>query len=290
MRVSNYEQFGNATYQINMLQQTLANKQQQIATGKAFSRPSENPLGTNQKMLVDQTYTRIEQFQKNITDATDFLELNESTLANADSVLQSSRDIALRAANDTYDASNIATFVKELDQNIQQLVSLGNTKHLGKYIYSGEMTQTEPFTYDGTTLTYNGDSTSTKFKVSNSLETTVMDPGNKVLQGAIQALIDLKNQVATGDTTNIENGLTSFDTKRDKVIDMRSEIGTRLTTVQSLNDIYENTKITLDAKKEEIQGIDLTKTILEFQQTQQLYQGAVQATLKVMNTSILNYM
>lgn len=290
MRVSNYEQFGKSLYNIQLLQSSMSKKMEQISTGKSINRVSDDPIGMNQKMLVEQSYNRIEQFQRNLNDAKSFVELSESTINSVQNVMMESKDIAVKAANGTYSQSDLDTFVKTIEQNIQQLVGLGNTKQMGKYIYAGENTQTKPFDYDGTTLTYNGDSTETKFQVSTAIDMTVLDPGNKSLEGAINSLIDLRNQVQSGNKTNIENSIQNYDNAFDTVVNFRSELGTRLNSIDALNNIYETSKVNLSSQKEQIEGIDLTKTIMDFQNIQRSYQGSLQASAKVMSLSIMNYL
>jgi flagellar hook-associated protein 3 FlgL len=290
MRVSNYENYDKTVYAINITQRTMAIKQQQIASGKAFDKVSEDPLRANQLSLVQKSYNRLEQFQRNITDAKGFLTQVETTMGNAVSILQDTRDKALLAKNGTASAEDVQTYLMAINNNIEQMVNYGNTQVLGRYIFAGQQTQTVPFNYDGSTVTYSGDSQPLTYNISDTSTVNITSPGDQSFLGMINAMINLRDQISLGNQTGMGTALGGFDVEMNKVIDLRSEMGTRLNAIDALNEGYETSKTNLDAQKEIVGGIDYVQVITELEKAQQAYQATIQAAVKVNEVSILNYM
>lgn len=289
MRVSSYENYDKTIYHINLLQKTMAKNQEQMATGKAFQTPSEEPIKANQLSMVSRSYDRISQYQKNIQDAKGFLTQVEGSLGSTVSILQDVRSKALLAKNGTVSSQDLATYTSDIENSIQQIVNLANTQFLGKYMFSGQQTQTVPFTYDGTNITYNGDSNNLDFRVSNTSSVAITQSGDTAFLGILNSLITLRDEVATGNGTNIGVALDNFDIEMNKVVDLRSNIGTRISAADALNEVYSNSKTNLDVQKENIGGVDAVETLLEFTKTQQTYQATIQAMVKTNSVSILDF-
>jgi flagellar hook-associated protein 3 FlgL len=289
VRVSSNENFEKMTYKINLLQSKMAEQQLQMSTGKSFEKISDAPLKANQSLLIKSSYDRVSQFQKNINDAKGFLNVVDTTFGSVVDVLQDVKQKAILASNGTYSAEDRQTFADTVENAITHVVDLSNTQFLGKYIFSGEKTKTEAFTYDGVTATYQGDTTDLSINTSNSSNVKVSETGDVAFQGVLDSLINLRDQILSNNTTNIENATGQLDIALNQTIDLRSNVGTRLNALDTLNEIYENTKTNLDTRKEEVEGVDYVKIISDFANTQRMYQGTIQANVKVMDTSILNY-
>jgi flagellin-like hook-associated protein FlgL len=73
------------------------------------------------------------------------------------------------------------------------------------------------------------------------------------------------------------------------MIDLRSEFGTRISGLDTLKETYAQSGTDLKAKKSLIQDADITEVVSQLALSQQLYQGTVQASMKMLQTSILNY-
>lgn len=290
MRVSSYENYDKTIYSINLLQQTMAQRQEQISTGKAFQTMSEDPIRANQLSLVTKSYDRITQYQKNISDAKAYLSQVEGAMGSTVNVLQDTRAKALLAKNGTVSAQDRATYVADIENNIQQVVNLANSQFLGKYVFSGQQTQTVPFSYAGGAVTYNGDNNSLDFRISNTSSVTISEPGSNTFEGVINSMITLRDQIATGDGVQISTALGNFDTEMNKVVDLRSNIGTRMSAADALNEVYQNSKTNLDVQKESVGGVDAIEALLEFTKTQSTYQATIQAMVKMNSVSILNYL
>lgn len=289
MRISMFEKFGLTNHYFSKIQKDLAQQQLQLATGKAFHYPSDDPIKANQSLLIRGSQERVEQLQKNVSDAKSFLDRTESVLGSAVEIMQYTREQGLLAASGQHNGFDKETFATIIDKNIEQIVALANTKHMNRYIFSGEKTQTPTYTYDGVTATYNGDTNNIAFTVSDSFDVQVSETGDVAFQDILDSMINLRNMIRTGTDTDIRTAVDTLDVAMNKTIDLRAEMGIRVDGLQILNETYERTMTDLEAKKSQVEDIDLTEVVSKYAVSQQLYQGTVQASVKMLQTSILNF-
>jgi len=289
MRVSMFEKFGLTNHYFDKIQRDLAKQQLQLATGKAFHYPSDDPIKANQSLLIRGSQDRIDQLQKNLSDAKSYLDRTESVLGSAVEILQYTREQGLLASSGQHNTFDKETFATIIDKNIEQMIGLANTKHMNRYIFSGEKTQTQAFTYDGVTATYNGDTQNIKFNVSTSFDTNVSETGDVAFQGILDSMINLRNMIRTGTDADVRTAIGTMDTEMNGLVDLRAEIGIRIDGLQILNETYERTVTDLEAKKSQVEDIDMTEVVSKYALSQQLYQGTIQASMKMLQSSILNF-
>jgi len=60
--------------------------------------------------------------------------------------------------------------------------------------------------------------------------------------------------------------------------------------VKLVSDAYDKNKLELQTRKSKAEDIDMSEAITKFMTAQQLYQGSVSATLKMYQSSLLNFM
>ncbi len=114
--------------------------QNQLATGKKISVPSDDPVVAARALKLRTDVAEVEQYQKNVKDADSWMDITEDTLAKIGDVLQKAREIAVQGANGTYNADDTQKINEELKQLRTQLLHLGNSTYAGRYIFSGYKT------------------------------------------------------------------------------------------------------------------------------------------------------
>lgn len=290
MRVSMFEQFNMMKFNLGRVQSEQVKLQIKNATGMDYQKLSEEPIKANQALIVRNSLNQVEQYQKNVNDARSFLESVESTLGTAVDILQQTREQALKAANGTLNDKDKETLASVIDQNIEQVVALANTKFLGKQLFAGEKTQTIPFVFDGSAVTYNGDSNVPKIKVSPNYEVEVANDGETVFKSIFEEMIKLRDEIKQGNNNDVETMLSSFDSAMNNFVDYRSDIGVRMQSMDMYKKNYELESTNLKTKKGEVEDADLTETIMEYAHTQQVHQGIIAVTNKMFDISLLKYM
>jgi flagellar hook-associated protein 3 FlgL len=127
----------------------------QLATGKRVIFPSDDPILAGRALRFRSSVTETEQYQRNVSQGTSWMEITENSIKNSISIMQRIRELAVEGASDenTYnDRKKIAT---EIEQLLKQLGTENNTAYAGRYVFSGFRTNEPPvFTKDQPDLTY----------------------------------------------------------------------------------------------------------------------------------------
>ncbi len=182
MRIST-KQLANAGLNNILNQQSRLNKtQSQLATGLRIQKPSDDPAGATRVLSFKKTIQQTEQYQSNINIARQYLDIEESSLNSIVTNLQRVRELAIQANNDTQTASTRSIIGDEVNQRLEELLSLANTRNAnGEYIFAGFQGQTQPFSKAaGNTFVYNGDQGQRYLQVSPSRQVITGDSGSDV--------------------------------------------------------------------------------------------------------------
>jgi len=289
MRVASFHQFNKTQYNINLIQQKQANQQFQLSTGKEFSKASENPIKAKQAEIIKQSMDKVEQYQKNVSDAKGIMETAVTTLQNTYQLLENVNTEILKAQNGTYNDNDMQTIAMVIDKSIEQVVSAANTTHLNRYIFSGEKILTKPYDFDGNNLTYNGNGNDVKIAVSPYVDTTVMSSGDKLFTKTINDLVTIRDQIKAGDRSGLATSFEEHKKNMDNTLNQIATIGVNMDGLDIVNEGFIAQKNNLEARRSDAEDIDFTKVIVEYSATQQTYQATLKATSMMFDSSILNY-
>ena len=150
MRVTNGMLANNMMRNINRNMTRMDKLQQNMATGKKFLKPSDDPIGVSRSLRLNTDIAVMEQYKRNVDDSISWLETTEMAMNNMIAVLQRTRELTVQAANDTNDIGERRAIAAEIDQLREQLIGIGNTTYAGRYIFSGYKTDKPLLRSDGT--------------------------------------------------------------------------------------------------------------------------------------------
>lgn len=162
------------------LQSGIAEMQERIASGKKINRPSDNPAQSANLVGMDETKSRLEQFQRNALTAESRLTLEEASIAGSVSALNRIRELVLSSNNGTVDNATRETINSEVSLRLDELYDLANTKDSnGDYLFAGSNSQTRPFTRS-VPVTYSGSDDAPQTTVGLGRKLTMADSGADV--------------------------------------------------------------------------------------------------------------
>lgn len=128
----------------------LNRRSNQLATGKIFDRPSQDPIGAYKVMRIAGTgLARNEQYQRNIGEGISWLSATENALASSIDALQRLREISVYTANEVFSPADRLAVAPEVKELLNYLISIGNTELAGLYIFGGHQTDQKPYVIAG---------------------------------------------------------------------------------------------------------------------------------------------
>jgi flagellar hook-associated protein 3 FlgL len=181
MRISTVGFQTDASQQMQALEAEISQTQTQLSTGIKLQNAADNPAGMAQVDQLNAQISASQQYQTNGNTLTSNLQVEEQSLTDATSVMQSARDLALEANNSALTQSQRQDISTQLQQLLQQLVGTANTTDSnGNFLFSGETSTTQPFAQSGTTVAYNGSNNVTQVQISPNQRVSSGDSGSSV--------------------------------------------------------------------------------------------------------------
>ena len=160
------------------LQAALDFTQRQISSGRRILTPSDDPIGSSRAIEIRESISRLEQFDRTATIATNRLSQEESALSSVNHVLQRVRELAVQANNGTQTNETRRLIAVELRQNLDALVQIANQKDgNGSYLFAGNLEGAAPVTRSGDSYTYNGDQGQRFIQIGESRQVADGDSG-----------------------------------------------------------------------------------------------------------------
>jgi len=211
--------------QFKVIEERLQNLQTQISTGSRIPQASDQPLDAVKLSARKEIETRIEQYQDNITKATDRLTLVDSTLETASNLATRLSELFVAMNTDTITDTERYAAVIEVDQMRDTILGLANaTDSSGDALFGGFSTEQNPFLEksDGSVI-YRGDGGEHSLSASENIRLpTSINGANAFMQvedgGDIKSIFEIlssfSNALATKNsfaqeysTENVSTGI-----------------------------------------------------------------------------------
>jgi flagellar hook-associated protein 3 FlgL len=193
MRISTRQIYTQGVEAFQQQQQKLAKLQQQISTGVRLTKPSDDPAAASKILQLEQTVSLNLQYQSNINLAEQRLNQQDAVLANYDGLLIRVRELAIQANNAPVDAVSRNAIAAEIDERLNELLSLANTiDGNGDYLFAGYQNNSAPFTRATTGsrdfVSFNGDDGVRSVQISQNRQLEVDIPGREIFMEVPSAI------------------------------------------------------------------------------------------------------
>ncbi len=150
MRVTHRMLAQSVTRNLQRNLRSLNKRSNQLSTGRVFTSPSEDPVGTYKVMKISGTgLARNEQYVRNIGEGISWLTMTDDALSEAIDSVQRLRELAVYSANGIHTEEERQAIVPEVTQLLEHLISIANTELTGLYIFGGGQTQEPPYKIAG---------------------------------------------------------------------------------------------------------------------------------------------
>lgn len=150
MRIADKMQYDQVKNNISKNRTQMADLQNQAATQKRVTKPSDDPLAASRVLGNRIDLQSNQQFTKSLNYAKSFLEITDQSLGDLSEVLVRAKELALGQANDgSGNEESRRVVATEIQQLRNAMVSIGNRKLGDRFIFGGFSTQKAPFTPKG---------------------------------------------------------------------------------------------------------------------------------------------
>lgn len=274
--------------------------QNEIGSGSQLQNPSDDPTATVQVMKIQASLERNEQYSRNIADGKYRLNMAESSIYEIQQITSRARDLALMGSNGTYNADDRKTMAIEVNQLLENSLTVTNTTTVDGYVFGGNQTDKAPFTAKRdssnriTEVSVSGDVTGKIARnVGQNDSVDVNVDSENILFGdenIFQTLVELRDALEQGDITKISNKIDDLDNVYDQTVNQLGIIGAKGKYLDQRKDQIDEESFQLTSSLAEIQGTDLAKSIVQLQQEQLVYQAALSIGGEMLRTTLVNFL
>lgn len=275
----------------------IADYQNQLASGKKITRPSQDPVVATMGIAYRTDVSHVEQYQKNVTNAYKWLDSSDDTLKQVDDVLNRVRELTNEASTDTYTPDQRKAIGAEVDQLTQQLVSMGNTQVGGQYIFSGSDSANPLLTQaaDGTVTINQTALNNPDFSVAvnDGIKMAINVNPNQVFTSSLFSdLNDLKNALNGGSATgsDISNYLGKIDTHLDALSNAQADLGAKTNRIDMTKNRLDAQKTIATQVMSDNEDADYAETIVKLNQQQNVYNASLSVGAKIIQTSLVDFL
>lgn len=295
MRVSDQQLFGSTTGNLQRTKERIVRAQEQIASQLRVAKPSDDPSIFGQVILDKSALADNDQWIRNIQFGTARVAVGDQTLGQTQSLISRVRELAVQARSDTTSAQGRVTIAQEVRQLHRQLIQLANTEVAGQPVFAGTKTDSPPFVLGvGDTVSYQGNSESQSIGVGPNQTTQIVLPGDQVFTGPTTNIFNgLSNLLVALESNNgagIEVGIGSLDQAIDQISLAQGQIG----AIANRLDTAHGTSLVVSAAIQQALSdqtdTDLATALTELQLQQTAYQATSQTFIRLFDSSLLNFL
>ena len=301
LRTPNTTQYRQALLDLERTKARIAQNQGRISTGKAISRPGDDP--TSAALILDfgNSIQSNEQFLKQADSAASFLKASEGVIDSAINQTIQLQELAQQATDSTLTATGRTALAQQVDAIRTNLLSLANTREQGKYLFSGAQTQTQPFADSAPPagpITYAGDSQAISLDVSMSTSVATNVAGNTAFYGLggqgsttdlFKAVTDLRDGLSTNNAALIQTATTNLQSVLSNLSQVQTDLGARQSGLQNLQSSLADMNVTLQGLQSARQDTDYPQAITDYS-NDQIVQSATLSALAKTRQNLFDYL
>jgi flagellar hook-associated protein 3 FlgL len=293
---------GNQQFLDNLhrIQDRLNTDQVRIASGLRMQQVSDAPDQVSELLQARAALSASQQVSANLGNVKSEVDMGEQTLEGAVQLFDQVQTLGAEGATGTATASARSTLAQQLQSIQQQFVGLANTSIGGRFLFSGDTDQTQPYNYDVTQASpvsaYLGSTASrvalhpngTTFPVSLTAQQIFdsADPTTSVF-GALNGMI---TALQNNDSAGIQTSMNGLGKVAQYMNDRLAFYGTTQNRIASATDFAATQQTSMKVEISGLQDDDTTASILDMTQMQTQQQAALMSQAQIPRKSLFDFL
>lgn len=280
----------------------MSKLQEQITSGRKFTRPTDDPVGTIKGMGYRTDLNKVTQFERNMNTVHSWLDSSDDALGQVGDALHRVKELIVQASNDTNTTEDRIKINAEIKQIREQLQDLGNSKVAGKYIFSGTKTH-EPLFKGDVNDGMNDDVNENDviIEVFDGITMNVNTKGKELFEsidsflGKLGDLLD--NGATAGELSGAlgmvmddgGNSIPALDRLYEDVLSSRADIGARQNRVEMMENRLSLHEINVTKQLSDNEDVDYAETITEMVTHESIHQAALSVGAKILQQTLVDF-
>jgi len=183
--------YNNIIFALNLNSEAMARLQEQASTGARINRASDSPSAAYRILGLNSEERLLDNYIANLSDVISSVELSSSIIGDMLSGFRGSQGVKTRLTqitSGTYNAESRKSTADGINERLEQMLMLANTKRIGQYLFGGGNTSSAPYlaTRDGngkiTKVTYQGSLVGRDIEVAPGVESSALYVGDNIFR------------------------------------------------------------------------------------------------------------
>ncbi len=275
---------------LRRVQERLANAQSQVSGGKRIEKPSDDPLGAERAMRLNDQLASTGAYRTAVDESRSWLDATDSALSSLSEVVQHVRELTLQAANGSTSDAGRQSIKQQIDQLTEEAKTTLNSAYDGRYIFSGTKTDTPPYSA-ATGDAYQGDASPVVRQIGPGVSVQVNVTGDDVLSGLLPTLRAISAHLASNDTASLgTSDLKAIDTSFDNLTTKRGQVGAVTNRVDAAGARLDDTTDITTAFLSKTQDADLPQALTDLSAQQTALQAALRGGAALIQQSLMDFL
>ncbi len=285
------------TIRIEAGRRKLAKAEEQISTGRRFQRASEQPTDASKLLRHSRRLERVQQFKRNSENGRLWSDTADQALQSVSREMTRARTLAVQGANETNGPEQLQTIATDIRAIADSLITLSNTKVLGRPVFGGTTDSSDAYASDGT---YLGDFGVVRRTIDTGQVvginsdgpdvfgvSSVGDPMTGDLFQTIRAMADA---VEAGDTAEIRRGMESVDVAANRIASAEGRVGAVSQQLDAIDDRLAGEVISVGERVSKLRDVDLAEAVIRLSSAEASYKATLSATSRGLSISLLDFL
>jgi flagellar hook-associated protein 3 FlgL len=274
--------------------------QQQLTTGLKINSVSDAPDQIANLMEVRSTLAQTQQMSSNLGRVKTETDTGESSLENAVKLLDNVSTLAAAGQPSTQTAAARSQIAAQVTADLEQLVGTANTSVEGRFIFSGDADQTQPYSIDLTQASpvsaYGGAAATRQIQHPDGSVFAISKTAQEIFDSpdpttnVFMTVSALRTALLNNDQAGINQSINDLKNASVYLNTQLAFYGTVQTRVNGAVDFAANLTTQLQTEQSGIQDADLTSSITELNQAATQQQAALAAEKQMPRTSLFDYL
>jgi flagellar hook-associated protein 3 FlgL len=269
--------------------------QDQLATGKKITKPSDDPVVAMKGMFYRSDLVGVEQYKRNLSEVHLWMDNSEAGLEQANSALQRIRELVVQGQNGSLTETDRKAIAAEVGQLKEDLVKTANTQVAGRYIFHGNDVMNPPVSQEeppkvADNLTDSAINNYT-IEVSDgvSLKASV-NPANTFNQELFDVVGGIQTALQTNQSADLDQLLVRLDNTMDTMAAERSELGARSNRLDMVETRIDQQNVLANQVLSDNEDADIEKVIMDLTNQESVHRAALSVGSRIIQPTLMDFL
>src|SRR3954463_14006488 len=305
-RITNNMMSRSVLSDLNDIATKQAQTRREMSSGKAITKPSDDPYAAGRAISLRSELAGIKQHERNVEEAQGWMTVTSTALSQITDMAQTARQLVVQGSPDPLPQESRNAIADQIDQLIAGMKQEANATYDGRYVLGGNRTNVRP---DDSTTTktdpavpvndgYAGDTANQLREIGPNVTIAVNVHGDEVLGGApgssgnmLGVLRDIATHLRAGDTQSLGNDdIKALDGQIDNVLAVHARVGAGMNRLETASARLAQIEESATSMLSNTEDADMAKVLTDYSTQQAVYQSALQAGARIVQTSLLDFL